>query len=194
MIAKNYKKFIHTEKKIKECLAGIIVTSFFVVIAILVIRKFDINTNDELMYAYLAPMGVDCAKRIFIMIIAFGIIVGMSMFVVDKEYPIITKCGRNSLTIYLFHRVFSLIYAEVFPNELYQEYYILIALFFSIITVMILGTNRFSDFYAKFVDKICYALIEGNRDITIRKKMILLEGIVGIIIVFAFIWPIRLKL
>ena len=88
----------------------------------------------------------DIKIRIKLFIFAFIYIIFSILIIPNIEIPFITKIGKNSLFIYAFHRIFTLIsYYEIFSKSQNNSNIILLNLLFSIITCFIFGSNYFAN-------------------------------------------------
>lgn len=69
------------------------------------------------------------------------------------KIPFITKIGKNSLFIYTFHRIFTIILPhEIFSKSQNDSYIILFYLIFSIIICFIFGSNYFTNIMNLFIN------------------------------------------
>jgi len=88
----------------------------------------------------------DIKMRIKLFIFSFMYIIFSILIIPDIEIPFITKIGKNSLYIYTFHRIFTIIsYHEIFLGLQNDSNIILLSLFFSIIICFIFGSNYFTN-------------------------------------------------
>ena len=76
-------------------------------------------------------------------------IIFSSLTIPNKNIWLLTKIGKNSLYIYLFHRIITIIIdKELFTQSKYSNNIILYSLLFSLLIIIIFG----SDFFAKIIN------------------------------------------
>lgn len=137
------------------------------------LNSFHVTTNQEMMQAYKTPI-YDCTIRMCILIIASMMIIGLILIIPHKKIPFITRWGANSLTIYLFHRIFPLLFATYLPLENYHLYYIAISAVISILTLFILGSSAIANRYEDLVSNITnLIMIDDKNHPDYTKKMLL---------------------
>ena len=92
--------------------------------------------------------------RINIFIISFGMILFAILLIPNKVIPIINKWGTNSMYIYLFHRIFTIIADNsIFNNRKYSNYIIELSILFTFIILFIFSSN--------FVNKNCNYILNS---------------------------------
>ena len=94
-------------------------------------------------------------KRIIIFIFSFLMILFNILLIPNKMILLLTKSGKNSLCIYLFHRIFTIIATDKVFNEIKDNNYIILySILFTIIILLIFGSNFFSKIINEFIDSI----------------------------------------
>ena len=97
----------------------------------------------------------DIIIRIKIYIFDFLIIFFGLLLIPNKHIPFLTKTGKNTLYIYVFHRIFTIIIdIEIFQNIKYRPYMIHFSLIFTIIIIFIFGANIVVNGINKFINYI----------------------------------------
>ena len=93
--------------------------------------------------------------RIFIMIVSALSIVTILVASVEKNIPLLTKAGKNSLAIYLLHRPFTLLFSEKFSAS---EFQICAAIVATFLITLVFGSDKFSGLLKKFLNSIVESL------------------------------------
>ena len=93
--------------------------------------------------------------RISLMIIAALSILTLLLASAEKNIPLLTKAGKNSLAIYLLHRPFTLLFSEKFSASEFQIFAALVATF---LMTLIFGSDRFSGGLKKFLNSLVESL------------------------------------
>jgi len=120
----------------------------------------------------------DIKIRIKLFIFSFIYIIFNILVIPNIEIPFITKIGKNSLFIYIFHRIFTIIsYHEIFSELQNNSNIILLSLFFSIIICFFFGSN----YFANIINKLINYLHENINDMNKKGK------IIGLIFSLSFI-------
>ena len=140
------KSFIK-QRKATHYIKGASLTSISVFLAYLVTIKYNLTTDRMMMYPYTIP--VDVLSRIIIFAISSLFILGMIMIIPDKRIPLLTKAGKNSLSIFLIHRIPTLVLSSEFASK--SQLFVLIA---SVLSTAVIVFICSLDVVGKFVDKI----------------------------------------
>lgn len=120
----------------------------------------------------------DIKIKIKLFIFSFIYIIFLILIIPNIEIPFITKIGKNSLFIYIFHRIITIIlYHEIFSKLQNNLNIILLSLLFSIIICFIFGSN----YFANIINKLINYLHENINDMNKKGK------IIGFIFSFSFI-------
>lgn len=181
-----------SKEKFEEMLTkkNIVKTLLYIVVLILVsigicifINTKDITLSMLLMGTY--KISQDALYRVLIFIISILMIILTMLVTPNKKIPLITKIGRNSLLIYLVHRFITLVTAELLPYTNYSWIYIVYSLLFTIVTVIILGSNRLNFFVGNLFNKTTEAIMDPENKLGRYIK----GTIVAIFILFLSIRP-----
>lgn len=95
--------------------------------------------------------GTDFLSRIVLFIVACAMIFVILTFTINKQLPILTQIGRNSLPIFVLHRFLALIYSQYFPN-LSAELTLISSIALTWMTVMIFGSETAAKWMSQFLD------------------------------------------
>ncbi len=88
------------------CFKGAALTAVSVALAALFVYRHKISDSILLMNGYADASGLLC--RVIIFAVSALFILGLCVCIPDRKLPFITKMGRNSLAIYLLHRILTL--------------------------------------------------------------------------------------
>ena len=125
--------------------------------AYVVFRYFD---SDLLMDAYVTNYG--SFGRAVLFVIAFTAIYIFRCITPDKTIPLLTMFGRNSLWIYLFHRVFTLIVSDYLKNA--SPLVILTtALIGTLVLCLLFGNDIIVEYFNKFADSGAAIFTNSNK-------------------------------
>ena len=154
-------------------------------------KTLNMSKNDLLPNAYKGVNFVDPASRIVIMLVSAFFILGFLYLSANKKIPFITMAGRNSMSIYLFHRIFTMIFSN-YAQPYRARIQILLAVLATVAIALVFG----NDFVSKYVNlfiKNCadsVSFLTNSND----KKMKIHRAILLILTAIAFVGPICIKL
>lgn len=111
-----------------------------------------INLNHLAMSSYSSIY--DLFVRLIIFFIAVAMIIAIINLTPQRPIFLISKWGKNSLSIYVLHRFITFIFTKAFPISNYSNMYILYAVLASTITLAVLGTNSVNDGFYLIINKI----------------------------------------
>lgn len=103
---------IKSRKKTIKLAVGLSAVTLGFVVEAWSYKALHITGGDLLPGKYSAFNFEEPLSRIMIIIVSALFITGFLFLSTDKKIPFITMAGRNSLTIYLFHRIFTLIFSH----------------------------------------------------------------------------------
>ena len=157
-----FQSFLKWRKGLIKLIIFFVSFIFFLFLFISYINKNSIPNAALLMYNYTKYNTIE--KRIIIMIISFIMILFFLLLTPNIKIPIINKWGRNSLYIYLFHRIFTVIAdKKLFRKGKYLNHIIELSSSFTFFILFIFG----SDFVTKNCNYILNSmhknLVELNR-------------------------------
>lgn len=153
-------------------------------------KPLNIGKNDLLPNAYKGVNLVDPASRIVILLVSACFILGFLYLSVDKRIPLITMSGRNSLSIFLFHRIFTLIFSN-YTQPYRARVQILLAVLATVAIALVFGNDFVSKYINLFIkncaDSVSF-LPNSN-----EKKTKIYRAILLILLAIAFVGPICIK-
>lgn len=101
--------------------------------------------------------------RILVLILASAAIISMFLAVPNRKIPLVSKFGQNSLLIYLAHRFVTLIfYRDIFPAKSYSDIYLVYALLATVVTCIVLGSDKLNRLVAAGVDRATTAISDPD--------------------------------
>ncbi len=116
-------------------------------------ETFNLTDRDLLPNSYANIDGL--FGRISLLIVASLAIVTLLISSVEKNIPLLTKAGKNSLAIYLLHRPFTIWFSESFSTSEFQIGAAIVATF---LMTLILGSDFVSNALKKFLNSIVESL------------------------------------
>ncbi len=165
-------------------LVGILLFVAAMVAGYYAITELGINTGDMMMTAYKDAWSIEVIRRVVIIVLAAAATLGLFLALPSKRIPLVTGWGKNSLTIYLFHRYFPLIMLGVLPASQFNDVLpqaAAAAVLLSFVTLFVFGTNRVEGRYRSFVKKvvaIMFAAPDDRRSWAYRQALVLLVAFV----------------
>jgi fucose 4-O-acetylase-like acetyltransferase len=148
------RRFIHFAIGTVVFFLSVAATSFM-------LSSYTWNLHSLMMIGYNGSIKA-LAIRGMIFVFAGIIIISLGLMIPAKAIPLITVWGRNSLAIYLLHRVFALAFVRGFPPSRYHNAYFFYAMAASGLTLLILGTDVVSRRLNSLLDTLT-ALMYGSR-------------------------------
>ena len=173
------QKFINGRKPFVK-ISGFILSAFSIYVAYMVTKTFGISQTDFLMGEY--KDFKDVIVRLVIFFVSALVILCFGLAAPVKKLPILAKWGKNSLTIYLCHRIFTIIFAELFPARQYNAYYVIFALIASAATLFLFGTDYASNLLNKVLDKLT-GILTGERENSDARSLRLLQSGIALCLV-----------
>ena len=136
----------------------------FSLIILLIVKYFIfIDVNHSMMNNNYINYKEDIKIRIKLFFFSFLIILIMILIVPNKKIFLLTKIGKNSLYIYLFHRILTIIVDyELFNKLKYNSYIIQYSIVFTILILLIFGSDFFVKIIETFLNKIYDNLYKFN--------------------------------
>ena len=145
-------------------LAGIIVLVAGIALCAWCVDALNITMNDELMVAYKGNLANDLVRRIALMACAAIVIAGLWTAMPRRPVPLLTTWGRNSLTIYFFHRFVSLGVLQLLPAASFSAVTVAVAIATSVLVLVVFSSNRVNRIYRSVLAKICAQFERGTQD------------------------------
>ena len=143
----------------KRILSGVFLLCIATVCGFLATGCFHITLQD-LLPNYYERQGLEPAfARVSILVVAGFCIVSMLFISVEKQIPLLTKAGRNSLAVYLLHRPITLWFTGAVLYNTEQDQ-IMKACVGTLLVITVFGSNFVSGFVKKFLD-ICVDSLLG---------------------------------
>ena len=154
-------KFLLWKNNIIKYFLFLISFSFYLYFVIRYINNNKITNSTLLMNNYNRKSTIK--ERIIIMFTSFIMIIFCFLLLPDVRIPIISKWGKNSLYIYLFHRIFTIIaYKNFFKKQQNSISIIEFSILFSFIILFVFGSdfcNKYCNYILNYIHK---NLIEYN--------------------------------
>ncbi len=142
---------LETEKISRRLPKGLLCLAGAAIIAAALLCFTDVTDNELLMYGYATP--TDALTRIAMFAAAALMICFLRFVSVNKQLPLITKFGRNSLWIFLFHRPITLAAAPLLSKINSAGLIALVSAAGTLAICLVFG----SDFAAKILNQFANA-------------------------------------
>ncbi len=141
--------------------AGLLVLTAVLTTALWILLSPD--TYDLLMFSYGDKLGI--VKRIVLFTAAYSAIIFILMAGTDEKIPLLTMFGRNSLWIYVMHRIITLIITDYYSSFVGIEF-IGISIVVSIAICLIFGNDIISRILNRFAESGADLFKKGQKTIT----------------------------
>lgn len=147
----------------KRFLTGFVLLCVTTVCGVFAYKHFNITMQDLMPDFYARPGFLPAFARIAVLITASLSIASMLSIFIDKQIPLLTKVGKNSLAVYLLHRPVTLWFTGIVYYNSEQEQ-ILKACIGTLVVVCVFGSDFVSGCLKKFLDFCVDAILEkGSR-------------------------------
>ncbi len=163
------KSFINNRKRM-DYLKGTLILIITLGVAFFCVLFFYPTTDIFVMSAYTSPGYL--IDRIIIFAVAALMILSMALLVPGKPVPVLSKWGKNSLAIYVMHRLFALVFARVFPPERFTPIFVLFATVACAVTLFILGQDVISAFLNFLLGKFSDIVLNVSESVSNQQKRI----------------------
>lgn len=149
------EKIFHivNNRKKTDILKATLLLFCIVFVSLYFINKVQFITLNHLAMSSYSSM-YDLFVRLIIFFIAVAMIIAIVNLTPQRPIFLISKWGKNSLSIYVLHRFVTFIFIKAFPIKNYSNLYILYAVLASVITLAVLGTNFVNDMFNIKINKI----------------------------------------
>jgi len=157
----DFKKIRNITQKIKVIIIILLFLFSYFLFYLIIEKKISFSENSLLMYSY--KFNKEIIKRIQLFIIALIMSFLLLFSLPNKKIPIITMIGRNSLYIFLYHRVFTLLFGRYFRTQKNLNTIILYSFILTIIIIIVFGNNYINEKMNQFIDFIYTNISLNNK-------------------------------
>lgn len=137
------------ETKQNRLLPGLAALAVAVIVAYIVIIPLDFDTGVMLMDAYSEPSRA--IERLCVLVCASAATFAVLDFAPRKEIPLLTSFGRNSLSIFLLHRLITLAFRKAFVG---QRALVILpgAVLLSVLICLAFGNDKVGKFISRYLE------------------------------------------
>ena len=151
----------------KRIVTGVLMLFVAITCGILSKRYFSVTIQDMLPNYYVRQ-GLQPALARFSVLVTSGIcIVTMLIFSVEKQIPLLTKIGKNSLSVYLLHRPVTLWFTSMVLYNPEQEQFIK-AFIGTFLVIIIFGSDFIANKLKLFLNTCVDALLESDTGMRLK--------------------------
>lgn len=155
------KNLINEKNKLKQILSFIVLTIISICVY-LVISKYKISNSMLLMSSY--DHYKDIIYRVFIFVVAFTLMILLLLICPNKNIKVITKAGKNSLGIYLFHRFLTFMFLDFFGADKYSNKIIIYSIICTFIITIVFESDVINMILNKKVSNMAVDIRRNNRN------------------------------
>ena len=150
-----FQKFVSN----KRFLTGFALLCVTAVCGVCAYKYFNITLQDLMPDSYARPGFLPAFARVAVLITASLSIVSMLSIFIDKQIPLLTKIGKNSLAVYLLHRPVTLWFTGAAYYFSEQEQ-MLKAFIGTLLVICVLGSDFVSGWLKNFLNFCVDAILE----------------------------------
>lgn len=170
LLDSNYIDKLTSSENYSQIIKGSLLLAAGVILAFVLSQTNLLTQSNLVMDPYRSVS--DIAVRVMVFQVSLFVIGGLLLLVRNHELPLLTRCGKNSLAIYVLHRPVTLMFFLFFPKESYTEYFVLLASSATIVTVYLLSLGSISRVINKSIDEILYHLHSATERLS-KKSLVL---------------------
>lgn len=178
----SYEKKEEVMKELKS-LKGVLSLLAGIVGTFVLMTRFRLNLNNTMMVAYSDLKGI--LIRFALYGVAACFIIALLGLAPTKKVPLITSIGRNSLAIFLVHRVITL-YAEKFFSGMDELLIIGVSFVFTLILVAAFGNDYVAGIINRYLERGGNILL-NCKEYFAKDWKHLLTGISAILVLLCFV-------
>lgn len=151
----------YENRKIKQYIHGIAFLFIAIFLSVLLIYFYHPKDDVFQMAAYVMP--VDILIRCMIFFVSILAIIGLFLCVPKRKVLLLTNIGKNTLPIFLLHRIITLIISNWMQRLGNEGLIIFISLIETTIIVVLCGTNFIASAVSKLIDTF-YFMVTSEKN------------------------------
>lgn len=183
-----YNKYFLNIRAVKKIFMGSVTLAAGSAVMLLSKYKLGASLSHTLPNPYEHIGWEEPAIRACIFIVSLLMILSIMYFALDKKIPFLTKIGRNTLPIFVMHRLITFFYYENnYIISLQARYQILGALILTIVILAVFGSDVFAGLFNGIVNNFTNVLV-GNSDAVVNPK--LYKGIITAFVILLLTVPV----
>ncbi|MBN1891851.1 MAG: CapA family protein [Clostridiales bacterium] len=126
--------------------------------------------NEYLMGTYVSP--ADLLNRLLILLISGFVVAAGLLLIPDREVPLLSSWGRNSLAVYLLHRFITLVSARTLPLSGKTSWIFLVAVAGTFVMMIVFGNDTSGMLFRSGIDGITKRLRRSTDAAQERKNIL----------------------
>ncbi|MBQ2677326.1 MAG: acyltransferase family protein [Firmicutes bacterium] len=149
-----------------RAIPGVIIAAAAIVAGYVCMQHFDIRLHDMMPGAYDNWYDIsELRNRMIVMAVAFAAIVAIMLLTINKNIPLLTKFGRNSLTIFVVHRMLTLVFSDSsYVTALDAKHQILAAAGTTMAIAIVFGSDLIGGAFDKLMSNCGKSLLPDMED------------------------------
>ena len=158
------KEFL-TQRKPSHYAKGVFLVIVSVFLALLAAVRFGLTTDRMMMFPFTSP--ADILTRAVIFAISAFFILGMTLALPEKKIPLLTKMGRNSLSIFLLHRIPTIIISHALAPKA-ESFILVVSVLSAVGIVVVCSLDVVAGFVNKIISKCAEAFSEPKKGLPVK--------------------------
>lgn len=158
------KSFL-SQRKPSDYAKGVFLTIVSVFLAWLAAVRFGLSVDSMMMCAFTQP--VDILIRAIAFAISTFFILGMTLALPDKKIPLLTKMGRNSLSIFLLHRIPTILISRALAPKA-EGFILVVSVLSSVGIVVVCSLDVVTNFLNSIFTKSAEAFSETKKGLPVK--------------------------
>ena len=158
--ADRFNQFLNSRKPTFKAVILVFILAYSVLIYFVVV-KFHFTSSMLLMGSY--KDDIDVIYRLLIFTISLVFMFAILFICPNKKIPILTKAGKNSLGIYVFHRFFTYEFLLIFLITKYSKMLLIYGFIAAFLCVLVFGTDVINKWLNDRISAITDSLINRTK-------------------------------
>ena len=158
------KNFL-AQRKPSHYAKGVFLVIVSVFLAWLASVRFGMSVDRMMMYPFTSP--ADILTRVIIFAVSAFFILGMTLALPEKKIPLLTKMGKNSLSIFLLHRIPTIIISHALAPKA-QTFILVVSVLSAAGIVVVCSLDVVAGFVNKILSKSAEAFSEPKKGLPVK--------------------------
>lgn len=154
-------KAIDSKRHLFHYVAGSIIFLAALFLGVVLSVESDFSSRDLLFMPYSSPGRI--RERILLIISCISIVMPLAVIIPSRVLPMLTKWGRNSLSIYVLHRYLPLLFMSYYPYSQQGSSVLLGSIAGTFVSLFVFGSDKLASLIDKFLKVISVAFLQYDQ-------------------------------